>query len=431
MCVRSHSPPPPGAAAAATDGSAVCGPYTGPPPSKLPLSRLVGGFTDSYVTRGQTEPPTVPVAKAHPTGLFAEGQILPHSGDFNTYRTTSEEKRHLDRLNAEAGGQLQSLREAAEVHRQVRQYAQSIIKPGIPLAVMCEEIENLNRRLVQENGKARGIAFPTGCSLNHVAAHYTPNVGDGTVLAYGDVMKVDFGTQINGHIIDCAWTVAFDPQFDDLLAAVKAATNAGIAAAGIDARLGEVGAAIQEVMESHEVTINGKVHVVRSIRNLNGHSIAPYRIHAGKSVPIVKTGDNTKMEEGEQYAIETFGSTGRAAVVEDGDCSHYMRNWEVERAPLRLDRSKKLLQHIDKTFGTLAFCRRWLERPDGGSTAINGPGGAAQERYLGALKNLCEAGLVDAYPPLVDVKGSYTAQYEHTLLLRPNCKEVLSRGDDY
>jgi methionyl aminopeptidase len=108
-----------------------------------------------------------------------------------------------------------------------------------------------------------------------------------------------------------------------------------------------------------------------------------------------------------------------------------MRNWEVERAPLRLDRSKKLLQHIDKTFGTLAFCRRWLERPDGGSTAINGPGGAAQERYLGALKNLCEAGLVDAYPPLVDVKGSYTAQYEHTLLLRPNCKEVLSRGDDY
>ena len=44
----------------------------------------------------------------------------------------------------------------------------------------------------------RGIAFPTGCSLNHVAAHYTPNAGDNTVLSYGDVMKVDFGTQING-----------------------------------------------------------------------------------------------------------------------------------------------------------------------------------------------------------------------------------------
>ena len=35
------------------------------------------------------------------------------------------------------------------------------------------------------------------------------------------------------------------------------------------------------------------------------------------------------------------------------------------------------------------------------------------------------------YPPLCDVKGSYVAQYEHTILLRPTCKEVLSKGDDY
>ena len=35
---------------------------------------------------------------------------------------------------------------------------------------------------------------------------------------------------------------------------------------------------------------------VKSIRNLNGHSIAPYQIHAGKTVPIVKGGDATRME---------------------------------------------------------------------------------------------------------------------------------------
>ena len=49
---------------------------------------------------------------------------------------------------------------------------------------------------------------------------------------------------------------------------------------------------------------------VKSIRNLNGHMIGQYQIHAGKSVPIVKGGEATKMEEGELYAIETFGSTG-------------------------------------------------------------------------------------------------------------------------
>lgn len=48
-----------------------------------------------------------------------------------------------------------------------------------------------------------------------------------------------------------------------------------------------------------------------------------------------------------------------------------------------------------------------------------------------ALKDLCDKGAVEAYPPLVDVKGSYTAQFEHTIVLRPTCKEVISRGDDY
>ena len=48
-----------------------------------------------------------------------------------------------------------------------------------------------------------------------------------------------------------------------------------------------------------------------------------------------------------------------------------------------------------------------------------------------ALKNLCDNGIIQPYPPLADVTGSYVAQYEHTILLRPTCKEVLTRGDDY
>ena len=48
-----------------------------------------------------------------------------------------------------------------------------------------------------------------------------------------------------------------------------------------------------------------------------------------------------------------------------------------------------------------------------------------------ALKNLCDAGVVDPYPQLCDVRGSYTAQYEHTIYLGAARKEVISRGDDY
>lgn len=39
-----------------------------------------------------------------------------------------------------------------------------------------------------------------------------------------------------------------------------------------------------------------RISSVKPIRNLNGHSIGQYRIHAGKTVPIVKGGEATRME---------------------------------------------------------------------------------------------------------------------------------------
>jgi len=60
---------------------------------------------------------------------------------------------------------------------------------------------------------------------------------------------------VKGKIVDSAFTLNFEPTYDTLLESVRAATNAGIKEAGIDARLGEIGGVIQEVMESYEVVI--------------------------------------------------------------------------------------------------------------------------------------------------------------------------------
>lgn len=78
--------------------------------------------------------------------------------------------------------------------------------------------------------------------------------------------------------------------------------------------MSDIGSAIQEVMESYEVEIKGKTYGVKAIRNITGHSIEQYRIHGKKSVPFVKNSDQTKMEEGDVFAIETFGSTGKGYV---------------------------------------------------------------------------------------------------------------------
>ncbi|OGM44400.1 methionine aminopeptidase 2 [Aspergillus bombycis] len=368
----------------------------------------------------QSEPPRVPLSQLFAGKQYPEGEIVEYKND-NSYRTTNEEKRYLDRMNNDF---LQEYRQAAEVHRQVRQYAQKTIKPGQTLTEIAEGIEDSVRALTGHQGLEEGdnlkggMGFPCGLSINHCAAHYTPNAGNKMVLQQGDVMKVDFGAHINGRIVDSAFTVAFDPVYDPLLEAVKDATNTGIREAGIDVRMSDIGAAIQEAMESYEVELNGTMHPVKCIRNLNGHNIEQHVIHGGKSVPIVKGGDQTKMEEGEVFAIETFGSTGKGYVREDMETSHYALVPNTSPVPLRLSSAKNLLNVINKNFGTLPFCRRYLDR-------------LGQDKYLLGLNNLVSSGIVQDYPPLCDVKGSYTAQYEHTIVLRPNVKEVISRGDDY
>ena len=85
---------------------------------------------------------------------------------------------------------------------------------------------------------------------------------------------------------------------------------------------------------------------------------------------------------------------------------------------IKNDRARSLFNHINKNYSTLAFCRRWLEE-DGFNN------------HILPLKYLVDNGLVNPYPPLSDIVGCYVAQFEHTILLRPTCKEVLSRGDDY
>lgn len=312
-----------------------------------------------------------------------------------------------------------NIRKASLAHRLVRQNARKSIKPGMSMTQIAENIEEGARSLVEGDGLEAGVGFPTGLSRNHVAAHYTPNAGDTNILQQSDVLKVDIGIHVKGRIVDSAFTMIWEPTYETLLTAVRAATNTGVREAGIDARLGEIGAAIQETMESYEVVIGTDTYPVRCIENLNGHSINPYQIHGGgKSVPIVASGDQTKMEEGEYFAIETFGSTGRGKVIEAGDCSHYAKIFDAPHVPLRLTTAKSLLKTIDSNFGTLPFCRRYLDR-------------LGESKYLMGLNHLVSQGVVQDYPPLCDIRGSMTAQFEHTVLLRPTRKEIVSRGEDY
>lgn len=162
---------------------------------------------------------------------YPAGELVPYE---NTTRITDEESRYTSRLWD--GGFLSDYRQAAEIHRQVRQYAQKeLIKPGKSLLSISEGIEDGVRALAGHQGLEVGdglkasMGFPTGLCLNNVAAHWTPNPGGkDVILEKTDVLKVDFGVQVNGRIVDSAFTIAFDHTYDNLLASVREATNTGI-----------------------------------------------------------------------------------------------------------------------------------------------------------------------------------------------------------
>lgn len=155
----------------------------------------------------------------------------------------------------------------------------------------------------------------------------------------------------------------------------------------------------------------------------------------------MKNDDQTKMEEGEYFAIETFGSTGRGKVIEQGECSHYARMVDAPHVPLRyvflpdvewtqksrlfidsrlyrLTSAKSLLKSINKNFGTLPFCRRYLERAGESkyllavrSSISRMPRAVLTSSIAKQLNHLVSQGIVQDYPPLCDVRGSMTAQF--------------------
>ena len=179
----------------------------------------------------QSSPPRVLLSDLFPSGNYPEGEVQSYTKAW----TTAAEARHDARRHSEDDAFLQNYRKAAEVHRQARQWVRESAKPGQTVREIAEGIEDSVRALLGHAGlepgdslKA-GMGFPTGICLNNQVAHYTPNPGQkDVVLQQQDVMTVDFGVHINGWIVDSAFTMAFDHTYDNLLAAVKDATNAGI-----------------------------------------------------------------------------------------------------------------------------------------------------------------------------------------------------------
>lgn len=354
---------------------------------------------------------------------------------FGNYSTNYSELRGINKINnpieiikeyPDDYDVIKSLEQAASIHKEVRKTLQPYLRPGIKFVDIAKIIELRTEELykmTQPNKSInKGIGFPVGLSVNECAAHWHPLKEDSNTLKKDDIIKIDFGTESNGWIIDSAFTVCFDQKYDNLMKAVQDATDTGIKNIGIDVPIREWGKQIQEVMESYEVTIDNKTYPVKSIQNLGGHNIMKGIIHGGLFLPSFDYsayGPNVRFREG-VYAVETFGSTGDILTREVGESTLFRvnPNYRISTVNLPMENTKKLYKKIYQQFDTLPFTDRYLD-----NSGIPG--------YKSHLKLLANKGILFSYPPLCVSPGQFTAQYEHTVYIGDGKKIVFSKGEDY
>src|SRR3989475_5079235 len=193
----------------------------------------------------------------------------------------------------------ESLFRAGRISREARERAVALVKEGGLLLEVAEEVEDLMRK------RGAKPAFPTCISIDHVAAHYSPTHDDTLRFRHGNVVKLDLGAQLDGWIADTAVTLEVGTRnWTELVRASELALQTAVEAvhAGVSTRV--IGEGIQRAIEAHGY---------RPVRNLTGHTIERYLLHAGKSVPNIAHGHDF-LEAGEVVAIEPVASSGAGQV---------------------------------------------------------------------------------------------------------------------
>ncbi|MEM2146348.1 MAG: type II methionyl aminopeptidase [Candidatus Jordarchaeaceae archaeon] len=284
---------------------------------------------------------------------------------------------------------LEAYRMAGAIAAKIREEAKKMVKEGTPLIKICETLE---RKIIKENGK---LAFPLNISINDVAAHYTSPPYDKSKIPPEALVKVDIGVHIDGFIADTALTVSVGKGGQELVKASETALENVLKTVKHGVKSNQIGEIVEKTI---------KEFGFKPISNLTGHLLDRYNLHAGKSIPNVKTMIGFTLKEGEVYAIEPFATTG-AGIVEDSKYSY------IYRMPNQKT-STPFLSYIAHEFKTLPFAARWL--------VSKFP--KAQE----FIKKFASSGTIQAYPVLVEKERGAVSQAEHTLIVKKNGCEVTS-----
>src|SRR5437588_3328833 len=229
-----------------------------------------------------------------------------------------------------SSAEIAKMRQSGRIVRQVLEHVRRLVTPG----VTTMDLERAAAKQIEEAGAKPAFKgyYDYPCvlctSINQEIVHGIPS--EKRVLKTGDIASIDCGVVLEGYYGDAAITVPVvevTPDVQKLLEVTEASLYRGIEAARMGNTVGDVGAAVQELVESNGFSV---------VREFVGHGIGT-RLHEEPQVPNFGTrGHGARLREGMVLAIEPMVNSGKpgtrvlddkwTAVTADGSYSAHFEH---------------------------------------------------------------------------------------------------------
>ncbi len=227
--------------------------------------------------------------------------------------------------------EIEKMRRAGRVVREVLELVRSHVRPGATTL----DLEKVAEAKITELGAKpafkgyHGYPCVLCTSVNSEVVHGIPSKK--RVLREGDIVSVDCGAVVDGYFGDAAITIPVGEKISAeavrLLKVTEASLQAGIAAVKPGATLGDIGAAVQGVVEAEGFSV---------VRDFVGHGIGA-QMHEEPQVPnFGEAGHGMKLRTGMVIAIEPMVNVGKpdvrvlkdgwTAVTDDGSMSAHFEH---------------------------------------------------------------------------------------------------------
>lgn len=210
--------------------------------------------------------------------------------------------------------EIERMRRAGQVVREVLELVRAMVKPG---ATTLDLERAAEAKLIELGAKPafKGYHGFPAClctSVNSEVVHGIPS--SKRVLKDGDIVSIDCGAVLDGYYGDAAITVPvgekIDPTTARLLEVTEKSLHSAISTMRPGATLGDVGAAVQRVVEAEGFSV---------VRDFVGHGIGVH-MHEDPQVPnFGEPGRGMKLKAGMVLAIEPMVNVGAADVKVLGD----------------------------------------------------------------------------------------------------------------